>query len=230
MIRLMKTTLLPTTVILAILVGVILSGLVEAKCSVQDKHGKPLDVAGALPNGVKYDAVADRLECMEPSVCSKWKIDGCAVVECLNDSSCEETQMTNNQAVFCFWSSSCLGARFVDGHEITCGGMSVSHKFCQLAVMETNGTLRCAGPGACVQQSANEALLIKVGAVGQVRCGNMITEKDLSCQHIIVEVNHARRACVQLHAELNRGCAVRCVNDWDCNMSSIHFKVKQQQQ
>lgn len=199
---------------------------VEAKCSVTDKHGNPVVLtAGVLPNGVVYDLSTDLLECNQPQSCQQWKIVGCAKVECTNHESCREAQFVNTNSIFCFWSSACLGARLQQSGQVTCGGLTVARNFCSQAVIQTHATVRCAGPGACVSASEADKLTVQVGANGQVRCGNMITEKDPSCQHLLVEVNHAKRACIQKQTEMDRGCAVRCMNVWDCKTDTIQFKV-----
>lgn len=202
---------------------------VEGACSVKDRHGQLQNINNVLPYGVNYYANLDRLECIGPHSCREWIITGCSEVECSNSFSCQDAQLIDNAIVSCLAQQSCYDTHFFQAHEITCGPQDDGnhrHLFCARAVIETDDKLLCAGPGACVADAYENRMTVLVGAKGQVRCGNMVSE-ELSCQYLDIEIQHGRQACFERYGGLNRGCAVLCVNDWDCDEKSIQFRVAQ---
>lgn len=209
------------------MVVVLLGGgvvMVQGTCAVKDRHGENLQTS-VLPYGVNYYSQLDKLECIGKHSCREWKITGCTEVECSNNYACQDAQLIDNQEVSCLAESSCLDAHFYKAHLITCGGLQEdSHNYCASAVVQTDAKLLCAGPGACVSDYEHRMTVIVVGEQGQVRCGNLQSE-ELSCQHMVIEIPHGRQACFQKYGGLNRGCAVLCVNDWDCDEESIQFRV-----
>lgn len=198
--------------------------LSHSKCSVKDSKGEPI-VLNVLPPGVRYFPSMDLLQCINPNSCHKWKISDCTEVECKNSRSCKGAQLINNQHVLCSLDESCEEAKFVTAHKVTCGAGRVMSKrnFCENAVIESDQLVTCKGPGGCQSEHTNQ-IIVRVGAHGHVYCGNL-NNRDVTCQNMVIEILHGDRACYDDNGDLPRRCAVVCANDWDCDKSSIQFRV-----
>lgn len=170
-----------------------------------------------------YYSSMDFLECGEPGSCSRWTITGCTEVECKSTDACRNAKLVNNENVLCSVEGACQDAHIINGHKVTCGGNPVQRKFCKNAVIESDTIVICEGPGACMYDYANR-MTLKVGAMGNIFCAN-INSKEMTCKNLIVEVSHASRACYDKYADFPRQCAILCPNSWDCDKSTIQFRI-----
>ncbi|KAL7571677.1 hypothetical protein ACA910_011206 [Epithemia clementina (nom. ined.)] len=67
-------------------------------------------------------------------------------------------------------------------------------------------------------------MTVNVGSQGYIRCGNAGSIGQWSCQHLLVEIAHASRACFGTEQNPQR-CAVVCETTNDCDHDTIQFKV-----
>ncbi|KAL7571673.1 hypothetical protein ACA910_011202 [Epithemia clementina (nom. ined.)] len=203
--------------------------LVHAKCVVKNRQGvlQKLDI---LPYGVNYYEGLDMLECIKVNACREWIISGCDEVKCVNRQTCQDAQLIDNQIVSCRHEASCQDAHFYKAHLVNCGGPEAYFAdYCRNSVIEIDDRLICEGPKACVSKPS-ERLIVKAGAKGQVRCGNMEPDStEFSCQNMIIEISHSKRACFDRYGGLNKGCAAFCVDTNDCDEASIQFVVSGEQ-
>lgn len=196
----------------------------QAVCSIQDQYGD-VQVLDVMPYGVNYYESSDSLECILPNSCRQWTISGCSDVECKNQHSCQDTRFHENEHVSCLTNEACLNAQVIKGKRVTCGGGAMTHNFCKNSVIESDNYIVCEGPNACTaDKNLEPRITFKVGAKGQVQCANS-SYKAYSCQHLVVEISHGRRACFEKKGDTSGNCAMNCVNHWDCDIPSIQFKV-----
>ncbi|KAL7558374.1 hypothetical protein ACA910_007062 [Epithemia clementina (nom. ined.)] len=222
--------------------------LVTARCMIQDRRGYTLDL-NVLPRGIEYDGYTDILTCYEAESCRGLIITGCAMVQCQNKYSCHGTQFVNNEQVICSYTRACQEMQVSQGHIIVCNAteflkvqkpclgamVEIRHSYHDDNLNKDNaqqpgGVLHCVGPGACTSP-LHQPLAIRVGAKGTVRCENNVN-RYYSCHNVLLEVNHAYRACFdKLHSDKTHQhpatttdyCAVTCVNDYDCNTETTKF-------
>ncbi|KAL7575683.1 hypothetical protein ACA910_011501 [Epithemia clementina (nom. ined.)] len=205
---------------------------VHGECKVKDALGNTVSLGylDEIP-GVQYDYDNDRLQCFGEDSCRKWTISNCYVLQCIGRLSCQGAKLINNQGISCKGQMACQDAHMLESHNVACAAadkdpsravlMSCSH-----ALIETDETILCFGPKACVSRY-EDRITIRAGAQGIVRCND--GDGDFSCKHIIVEVKHARRACfVRNIYDASRGsrCAVVCEGDNECHKDSIRFRVQ----
>ncbi|KAL7558375.1 hypothetical protein ACA910_007063 [Epithemia clementina (nom. ined.)] len=217
--------------------------MVAATCMVMDKNGYQLDLS-VLPEGIEYDDYTDILSCTGPDSCRSLTITGCTLVNCHNTYACHSTQLVNNDQVICAYSRACQEMNVEQGHIIVCNATDYQkvQKPCLGATIEIRhvhhddqpgGVLHCVGPGAC-HGPPHRPLAVRVGAKGTLRCENNIN-RYFSCHTVLIEVNHAVRACYnELHHEQREheddappvtDCAVTCANEYDCHKDQMEFYV-----
>lgn len=194
---------------------------VQATCAIKDASGLQLSL-NTLPDGVDYSKEYDRLRCLERNSCSGWEISDCAIVQCRNTNACLNAHMINNKGISCQEESSCRGGYLTRSHNVVCG-LQALHT-CQRATIESDTVILCFGPYACAQNEAENFMTISLGGKGILRCGS--GDGDLTCQHIVVEVNHSKRACFAQSIQEPKGCAVICEGNSECDQASIQFRVR----
>ncbi|KAL7571667.1 hypothetical protein ACA910_011198 [Epithemia clementina (nom. ined.)] len=249
--------------LLVIILGSVLTcrvATVNALCSAQDYNGTKIDLSKLirppqeplqpqqphpqlqlpsqknwpLYSGVRYNAELDELVCESADSCGAWRIQNCHFVKCTHSHACRHTHFTNNTYVDCFRYAACRKAHFEASHSVMCG-MEFASNACLQATMVIDGELTCWGPWSCVS-TPNHVLQIAVtvGAHGVVRCLQGGT-RGFSCQHLLVYVNHARRACLnKIPPNSNKGtasstdkshCAVICEGEGECDKNTIEFRI-----
>ncbi|KAL7561020.1 hypothetical protein ACA910_000103 [Epithemia clementina (nom. ined.)] len=176
-----------------------------------------------FPSGVQYDASLDRLQCSELS-CQGWSIANCLAVECVGEKSCQDATFWGDGTVQCRGPAACQDAWMQQLQtSVLCVGSSAedvvdqndnnnhnndkSKHFnlvpaCHRATMQTDQEVLCLGPNACgtilrtydeASFLEGEATVLQLGAVGRVHCAG--GHGQPSCQNLIVQINHGRRAC-----------------------------------
>ncbi|KAL7571670.1 hypothetical protein ACA910_011200 [Epithemia clementina (nom. ined.)] len=163
---------------------------IHAACTATDRHGSPVVLHAPL-FGVLYDARNDELTCQQQNSCREWNLRDCTVVKCLHSHACRNSHFTNVTTLSCFRYASCQEAQVIQAHGVTCG-MDATNS-CLQATMEIDTELTCWGQFACVSD-ADTQMNVTVGAHGVVRCLNG-GARGYSCQHMVVWIDHARRAC-----------------------------------
>ncbi|KAL7571664.1 hypothetical protein ACA910_011196 [Epithemia clementina (nom. ined.)] len=220
--------------------------LIDAACVAQDRNGNfvqlwQLSLQTQQIYGVKYDAELDELVCERPNACGEWTIGHCNFVKCTHSQACRHTTFQNNSYVACYRYAACHQANFQYSHTVMCG--MESSNSCVQATINVDEELSCWGPWACVSTPNMERQIsVHVGARGVVRCLQGGT-RGYSCQHLIVWVDHARRACLdhiyevldaedeedhsdkELSQKDNSHCAVICEGAGECDEENIHFRV-----
>lgn len=218
---------------------ILLVVMVDAKCTVKDRHGGDLMSLQVLPDGVLYRDTFDALECQTPNACEGWIIMGCTTVTCGNQSACRKAHLIDNRAVTCAADSACQEAHVFQGHDVWCGDQH-SYRSCLKAIIASDATIMCIGAGACVAERYLDRLSVSVGTQGHLRCSSHYhdtsttydhhtiqqQQQQVSCRNVVVEVQHGHRACITDSSYDPRGCAVICVNEVSCDKESIHFIVK----
>ncbi|KAL7560500.1 hypothetical protein ACA910_020613 [Epithemia clementina (nom. ined.)] len=231
---------------------------VDAKCLVQDRHGRTISLQSSqvLPRGVSYDASKDQLTCHQPSACRQWTIAQCQVVKCVHSHACQEAHFVNNTSVSCFQYAACQESHFVHTQTISCG-MHAVNSCLQATIPEPTMSLICWGQHACVNDYHTQ-MTVNVGTRGFVACLSSGGGNAYSCRHMVVLVDHARRACLAVTTPTNAKtsstsrtkeflangeppppppwpssveqghCAVYCEGEGECDEDTIHFKVVSQ--
>ncbi|KAL7571669.1 hypothetical protein ACA910_011199 [Epithemia clementina (nom. ined.)] len=214
-----------------LLVLVQLPLIVDAKCTAKDRNGQHVSLHSP-PKGVEYHSDTDTLHCVSEHSCREWKISSCHYVRCLDGHSCQSALFRDNNSVSCYHYAACQDAQFPQSHAIFCGMHSTNS--CMNAYMETDKSIICIGRHACVSDE-NTRITAKVGAVGLVKCTH--GAGAYSCQHLLVLVNHAKRACfarvTTMENSIGGGiakkdqydCAVICEGDYECDEETIQFRV-----
>ncbi|KAL7571645.1 hypothetical protein ACA910_011179 [Epithemia clementina (nom. ined.)] len=193
--------------------------VVSADCMVQNHNGTKLSLT-ALPPGVEYKSDTDTLSCRGANSCREWTITNCNIVMCVQGHACQKTQFIDTKSTLCYSYATCQEATFVRAHNVNCGMESINT--CLQAKMEVSGLVLCIGPNACVSDE-DTPMHINVGKTGYILCKD--GDFAFSCKHLIVYVNHARRACiVSNEAEMDH-CAVVCQGTAECIENTIQFKV-----
>ncbi|KAL7561022.1 hypothetical protein ACA910_000105 [Epithemia clementina (nom. ined.)] len=228
-----------------------------------------LTKSNVLPSGVHYDAVADRLTCHGPNSCHRWSISDCFELDCVGSRACQATQLKRNSHVICRGFAACQESQLQQVHTVVCTGGTDSLHTCHGATVQTNWLVTCLGPQACVgglslpststttsknaktttttsennnhnnQNNHNDQkTILQLGASGVVKCTG--GQGIRSCQNLVVQINHARRACFRdpfvvpnadtkvksLDQPQPEHCAVICDNaETECDFPSIDFYV-----
>lgn len=191
------------------------------KCSIKDENGTRLDLQN-LPPGVVYTSGKEKMECMRADSCRGWTIAGCAEVHCANRRACRTTNLISNNGVSCKSYASCEEAHIYHANDVICGMGSINA--CKWAIIEADDVIACYGPFACVSDF-QDRITFRVGSKGVVRCN--MGKGELSCQNIVVEVSHARRACIaDLVQDESRFCGVICEDHGVCDKESILFRTE----
>lgn len=185
-------------------------------------------IQDSLPPGIDYNLRTDTLKCRTAQACQNWTISGCTAVYCREYQACRNVQfLAGNMAIACWGRGACYGASFKYAHDVSCGaGYAQS---CANAVIQTNDQLWCYGPQACVNPPPSSSTTTtttttaRVGPKGTVRCAN--GNGEWSCQNMIVEVSHGRRACFGTEQDPQQ-CAVLCATEYDCDQSTIQFRIQ----
>ncbi|KAL7571661.1 hypothetical protein ACA910_011193 [Epithemia clementina (nom. ined.)] len=207
---------------------------VHAACVAQYRNGNSVPLSSLVSssssyNGVRYNTELDELSCERPHACAGWKIAHCHFVQCTGSLACHATQFTDNAYVDCYGNDACHNGQFLNSHSVMCG-MEMASNACLHTTMTIDGELTCWGPGSCV---STPPISVKVGGHGIVRCllGEGGGSQGYSCQHMIVWVNHARRACFNQVDSGGGGdqtkshCAVICEGNGECDKNTIQFRV-----
>ncbi|KAL7575685.1 hypothetical protein ACA910_011503 [Epithemia clementina (nom. ined.)] len=211
----------------------ILVGSVRGECKVQDDTGKAVSLGSMSKlSALQYDYDNDRLQCYGEDSCRNYTISNCYVLECLGPQSCQGAKLINNRGVSCKGLWACQDAQMLKSHNVVCTtpdklkDPTCVQQPCGCAFIETDEAVLCFGYNACVARYG-ERMTVRVGAKGVVRCND--GQGAYSCQHLMVEVNHADRACfVRNLFDASRGsrCAVVCEGDHECNKDTIWFRVQ----
>ncbi|KAL7571659.1 hypothetical protein ACA910_011191 [Epithemia clementina (nom. ined.)] len=189
-------------------------------CQALDRQGQTVDW-NAPPPGVTYNAELKWINCDDENSCREWTISNCDIIRCNHEHSCRQAKFVDCQDIVCHSYASCQDARFVDAHQVNCGFAALNA--CMHANMQVFGLVLCAGPNACVADPETQ-ITINVGANGVVQCRASDTFA-LSCKHLLVQVNHARRACIASSVATAGHCAVICEGEAECLQESIRFWV-----
>ncbi|KAL7571656.1 hypothetical protein ACA910_011189 [Epithemia clementina (nom. ined.)] len=193
--------------------------VVNARCILHSRDGSKVSL-NYLPKGVEYQSSGDALLCREMNACREWTITNCTLIHCSQGHACQNTTFVDNQSIMCYSYASCQDARFQRSTNINCGMQAINA--CLQSQMDASGLVLCVGPHACVSDP-DAPLHIDVGATGYVKCTD--GKHAYSCQHLVVHVNHARRACI-VASEATRGhCAVVCQGEDECVAKTIQFQV-----
>lgn len=194
---------------------------VHATCVVKDASGQQIELE-MLPDGVDYSDAHDRLRCMGANSCSGFEISDCNVVQCRNKDACQGATMINNKGIACQEEGACRSAHLSKSENVVCGLQALNT--CERATIETETVILCFGPFSCANKDANSFMTVNVGAKGFLRCGS--GDGQLSCQNMVVEINHGKRACIAESMKEKRDCAVVCEGKSECDEKSIKFRVR----
>ncbi|KAL7578952.1 hypothetical protein ACA910_006921 [Epithemia clementina (nom. ined.)] len=201
-------------------------GTTDAKCQVQNKKQKVLDL-NVLPAGIRYIPQSDVLQCYQSSACYELIITGCTRVDCLASKACYDTRLVDNKLVNCNVSNACLDMHVEQGHDVICNATHRdTEKPCVGASVETEmGTFYCLGPSACITDR-NNRVGARVGTHGTIHCENN-QNRQFACHNLMVEIKHGHRACYDRMRKPERGdCAFLCANDYDCDTEQTEFHVE----
>ncbi|KAL7571682.1 hypothetical protein ACA910_011210 [Epithemia clementina (nom. ined.)] len=193
------------------------------RCRVHDHFGRPLSLQSPdqLPANVTYDAPTNSLVCAGRNSCREWTICNCNAVRCQNDHSCQDVHFIDSATTLCYSYAACQDARFLHAQRVTCGMQALNP--CMHSNMQVGGSLFCVGPNSCVSDQDTQ-ITVNVGADGLVKCADG-GRFAYSCQHLTVEINHTRRACIAPSIATAGHCAVVCEGDMECKLETIRFWV-----
>lgn len=195
--------------------------MVQAKCRARDPTGRRIPLGKQLEYGVEYDDAYDQMKCTKPNACQGWTIRHCYEVQCKADHSCVGAQLLDNQAVTCVGTQACQEANISGAEDVACGLNYL--RSCQGAKIKSNASVLCYGPLACVPSFNEPLATFQMGPYGTVQCNS--EENVVSCQDMVVEINHGHRACFADNTYDTRRCAVICEAPGVCNKKSIQFRV-----
>ncbi|KAL7571658.1 hypothetical protein ACA910_011190 [Epithemia clementina (nom. ined.)] len=227
------------------------------QCVAQDHLGRDVSLLEGplLPVGVSYNATTNSLVCGAVNACREWTIRNCRTVHCMKAHACQNARIHDADTVECFDYAACQDTHVNRAHEVRCGYDAVNacmHMNVNIATTPSStsgsdsgssstgsstgsstsgGLLVCVGNNACASD-ADTQMTITVGAKGEIQC--MDGKYAYSCQHMLVLVHHARRACFRSFgggggdsSDHQPDCAVICDGKWECNQKTIQFRVQE---
>ncbi|KAL7571655.1 hypothetical protein ACA910_011188 [Epithemia clementina (nom. ined.)] len=192
------------------------------QCVAQNHLGQPVLLDAPLPLGVTYNVTDNSLVCGSVSACREWTIANCKTVHCVHGHACQKARIIDIEVLECFDYASCQETTVIRVQDVKCG-MDAINACMQMTAVIPTGFLLCMGNNAC-SSDAETKMIVHVGGGGVIQC--MDGHYAYSCQHMLVIIDHARRACFASSIFPLTPCAVICDGALECHKNTIQFRVQ----